>query len=161
MSEGVPQKTGRSSYIGAPAAFLLDQACWFVNRAFDEHCYLVGSATERTTYRDVDVRLVMGDAKFDALFGASGDSQHTPFWQLICTSISLWLQQRTGLPVDFQIQSMSRSHKESGKRTPLGMFITDPAPAWAGISWVERAPWSTWEAKKPAAPAEPEPPLAG
>lgn len=154
MSDLEP-KAGRDSYIGAPASFLLDQACATVGRAFNDHCYLVGSATERQNWRDVDVRIIMGDAKFEALFGSSGDSQIAPFWQLICTSVSLYLRERTGLPVDFQIQSMSRSQKETGKRHPLGMYISDPAPAWADICWTERAPWSTWEAKR-AQPAADE-----
>jgi hypothetical protein len=138
------EKPGRHCYVGAPQIFVLDQAVWFVERAFGETSYLVGSATKTVNFRDVDVRMIMGDAKFELLFGAHGDTQHTPFWQLICTSVSLYLQKQTGLPVDFQIQSMTSANRRfSSKgghlRHPLGMMITDPAPVWEGLGFLDTA----------------------
>jgi hypothetical protein len=135
-----PTKREKSCYLGPPTLFRLSQALWFVNRAFDEHCYLVGSALQRPDFRDVDVRMIMGDAKFELLFGTSGDSQLTTFWQLLCTSISLYLREQTGgLPVDFQIQSMSHANKrypgKENPRHPLGMYVTDPPPAWEKLAW--------------------------
>jgi len=43
---------------------------------------------------------------------------------LMCSSISLWLSQRSGLPVDFQIQRMTQANEnEKGTRVALGMFL--------------------------------------
>jgi len=145
MTEEAPkaEKAGRHCYVGAPQIFQLSQAVWFVDRAFGETSYLVGSATRSVNFRDVDVRMIMGNAKFELLFGEHGDSQATPFWSLICTSVSLYLQKQTGLPVDFQIQSMKSANarfasKEGHIRHPLGLFITDPAPAWEGLEFLDK-----------------------
>lgn len=133
------RKNFRTNYIGVPESYLLDQAASVVNHAFRDVCYLVGSATKGKTYRDVDVRLIMLDGKFDTLFGTESYS-HNPFWVLLTTSISSWFQERTGLPVDFQIQRMTDANSRYGSNTgnirhPLGLM---------GRTWGEgedQAPW--------------------
>lgn len=132
-AEPQPEKTGRHNYIGVPQAFLLDHACAFVGKALDETCYLVGSATQRMNFRDVDVRVIMFDAKFDALFGKNHNGHLMAFWSLLCTSISLYLSKATGLPVDFQIQRMSEANeRHRGVRNAIGLFCVneEDVPPW-------------------------------
>jgi hypothetical protein len=136
-------KRHKASHIGAPAVFLLEQACQHVNDAFDGFgCYLVGSAMERPDWRDVDVRLIMSDAEFCALFpganvwpeGNGGTWEHDARWLLLTTAISAWLKQQTGLPVDFQFQPQNHANKTHDKpRNAVGMRIQkvgkeEPAP---------------------------------
>ena len=120
----------RSCYVGVPAIFILSQECYFIKMALGDTCYLVGSSTETRDFRDVDVRVIFNDDKFDAMFSAA----FCPFWSLLCTSISVMLSQRTGLPVDFQIQKRSRV-KESDwnkMRVPLGIFHSAGTPTSRG-----------------------------
>ena len=46
-----------------------------------------------------------------------------PLWSLLCASVSLWLSQQSGLPVDFQIQRAAEANERYGNkpRNPLGM----------------------------------------
>lgn len=130
-AEPSPAPMKRANWLPAPAAFNLSMACMLVNKAFGGHfgCYLVGSSLRKRDYRDVDVRLIMGDAEFARLFGEGTEScpQLNPTWSLLCSSISLFLQQHTGLPVDFQIQQQTKANEEfSGaghERHPLGVFL--------------------------------------
>jgi hypothetical protein len=122
----------RSCYIGFPDIEKLDHAAGVLYEAFKETSYLVGSATTTKKYRDVDVRMIMPDDKYEKLFGTSSIS---PFWSVLCTSISYWMRHVTGLPVDFQIQKRSRANHYQGKRHPLGMahrvhLSTEQKPVW-------------------------------
>ena len=106
-----------------------------VVEAYGPCIYLVGSCLERRDYRDVDVRAILEDADFDRRFpklaGGAGPHQFDPEWSLVCASISLWLEQRTGLPIDFQIQRQTQanaSEDNKGKtRWALGLFRAAPA----------------------------------
>lgn len=115
----------RTNWLPAPQAYLLNQMCVIINDAFGDYgCYLVGSALTKREYRDVDVRFIMKDQKYDQLFGTNLPAHMNPLWSLLCTSISLFLSTHTGLPVDFQIQQMTRANAENdGERHPLGVFV--------------------------------------
>lgn len=117
----------RANWLPAPEFFALNQACAAINRAFDGFgCYLVGSSLERRDYRDVDVRYIMGDVEFDAMFGRGGDARDA-YWSLLCLTISVWLRETTGLPVDFQIQRQTDCNAEfDGARSALGHFHDYP-----------------------------------
>jgi hypothetical protein len=126
-----PPPMKRSNWLPAPAAFNLSMACVTVNKAFGDSfgCYLVGSSLRKRDYRDVDVRLIISDEGFAKLFG-EGFERHpllSPLWALMCSSISLFLQTHTGLPVDFQIQQQTKANEEFGGpghgRHPLGLFV--------------------------------------
>lgn len=111
-------------YVGTPGLFLLSQACMVIDQGLGTP-YLVGSATERRDYRDVDVRVIMPDEEFDQRFpGASPVPMMDPLWSLLCASVSVWLGQASGLPVDFQIQRMSDANERyhDGVRIPLGVY---------------------------------------
>lgn len=121
----------RSNFLPAPQAYVLSQMCVIINQAFGDSygCYLVGSSLQKRDYRDVDVRFIMDDKQYDAMFSTRLPAHMDPFWSLLCTSVSLFLQQHTGLPVDFQIQQASRANAEypNEARHPLGVFVC-PTP---------------------------------
>ena len=125
-------EVGRTSFLGFPAASLLDQSCAFVSDALGERCYLVGSALESRDFRDVDVRVIMDDAKFDSLFGA--EKGLNAWWNLFCVAVSVYLADRSGLDIDFQVQKRSRVPDDDwGKpRVPLGVYADHPTrrPPW-------------------------------
>jgi hypothetical protein len=66
----------KATHVGAPACFVLEREVQFLHRAFDGHCYLVGSALERPDWRDIDVRMIMDDEAFVALFPDAGPVDH-------------------------------------------------------------------------------------
>jgi len=116
-------------YVGAPAIFALSQACQDLNRAFGGFgCYLVGSATQRPDWRDVDVRFIMDDEAFDRLFpGVENHWEFDPRWMIMTIAISERLSKLTGLPIDFQFQRQSHANKHhTGQRQPLGMIFAKP-----------------------------------
>lgn len=141
MTEAQPKKVAKPGccYIGAPEVFSLSLICEQVARAFGEHvCYLVGSATERADFRDVDVRLIIGDAKWEALFGNSQNGEISLFWSLINTAISEYIERRTGLNIDFQIQSMTTANgplHKGGRRFPLGMYVGGEEADWHDLEY--------------------------
>jgi hypothetical protein len=115
----------RANWIGAPEFFNLNQLCVILNYAFDSTSYLVGSSLHKRDYRDVDIRCMMDDEKFDKMFpGMGGNPQHHALWSLMCSSISEWLSKRSGLPVDFQLQRTTDANKEYGgkMRNAIGLF---------------------------------------
>ena len=124
------QESDRPHYVPAPHFFQLNHACTLINRAFGGlGCYLVGSSLRTRDYRDVDVRLILADDEYDRLFrDRDGNGWLNALWSLQCVSISLWLSQQTGLPVDFQIQRMTQANERhpSGKRNALGIFLDYP-----------------------------------
>ena len=94
--------------VGMPAALHLEAFGREINDAFGHLPYLVGSAAVGKTWRDVDVRLILPDDEFDALFPDHVRPSHQDGrWGLLCAAISELARQRTGLPVDFQIQRAS------------------------------------------------------
>jgi len=116
------QDGGRFNYIGFPAAEKLEHMCSIIHAAFGSATYgiyLVGSATRTKKFRDVDLRMVMTDEGYDKLFGKVSVS---PLWSIICTSISVWASEQTGLPIDFQIQRITDANARypNGNRNALG-----------------------------------------
>jgi hypothetical protein len=92
--------------------------------------FLVGSALERQDWRDVDVRMILDDDAFAALFPRAHLTNATwefdARWTLMVTAITQWLRQQTGLPIDFQFQPMSWANERHAKpRHPLGLTYVD------------------------------------
>lgn len=77
--------------------------------------YLVGSALERHDYRDIDVRTIFDDEAFEDLKAVIdiGALNHL---------ISIWGQQLTGLPIDYQIMPTSSPENE-GRKHPIDVFV--------------------------------------
>ena len=127
MDGNAPKRT-KGTYIGAPACFALDMCCRQIREAFNVHygVYQVGSSLERQDWRDVDVRFVMEDTEFDKLFPSAGAHwEQDARWLLLTVSISKWLSDQTGLPVDFQFQPQTHANeRHKGPRSALGLKIT-------------------------------------
>lgn len=105
----------RATYLLQSQIRLLNDWGKVLRRTFEEMPYLVGSALERVDFRDVDVRVILDD-----------DDYHVLSEQLVIEdlnlAISLWGQQVTGLPVDFQVQQMTEANVSfPGRRHPIGM----------------------------------------
>jgi hypothetical protein len=117
----------RGDWIPAPAAYELNAACAYLAEAFGHHLYQVGSSLRRRDFRDVDVRCILPDQAFDALFPriSSGGHDHDARWAIMCTSISMWLSARTSLPIDFQIQRQTDANAKypKGGRNALGILL--------------------------------------
>jgi hypothetical protein len=127
----------RTDLLTTTELYHLDQACQLVSKAFGEHPYLVGTAGlgGADSYRDVDVRLMLDDDEFAA---ACPTRER---WELLSLAIGTYLRDRTGLPVDFQIQSASVANVRFGgqPRNPLGVGRVfagggDGTPLWDDVS---------------------------
>ena len=130
---------GRTDLLTTAEMYNLDAACQLIFRAFGDPPYLVGTAADgkAESYRDVDVRLMLDEAEFVA---ACPTRER---WELLCVAVSAWLRERTGLPVDFQVQSTALANERFGRasggsvRNPLGMGRIfagggDGTPDWDG-----------------------------
>lgn len=106
---------------GMPATTHLEAFGQCLRDAFGAMPYHVGSSIHGKTWRDVDVRVMLDDDRFDALFpGYAAYRQRDAWWSLVCSAISELGKQRTGLPIDFQVQRTSYANKKfPGPRNPL------------------------------------------
>lgn len=111
----------RATYLTQSGVRLLNDWGAGVRRMFPgEVPYLVGSALLRADHRDVDVRVMLADEAYDALAELVNLAD-------LHLSVSLWGQQVTGLPVDFQLQRRDHANAEfDGRRHPLGMVLSPP-----------------------------------
>lgn len=113
---------------GMPQTTLLEAFGQWIRDSFGHTAYHVGSSMHGKTWRDVDVRLILPDEEFNALFpGYQFGHQTDAKWGLICAALSALGQQQTGLPIDFQIQSMTEANGRFGDfavtpRNPLHLF---------------------------------------
>lgn len=137
----------RTDLLTTMELYHLDQACQLVTKAFGGQCpYLVGSAgsdNDAGSYRDVDVRLMLGDDEFAE---ACPDLAR---WELLCVAIGTYLRDRTGLPIDFQIQRAREANECYGNkiRNPLGLVRGsrifagggDGTPLWDGVDRAKQA----------------------
>jgi hypothetical protein len=125
-------KKNRVTLLTASQLHALDTACVPVRKAFGHPPYLVGTAGigDAEHYRDVDVRLILSDDEFAV---ACPTKER---WELLSLAIGAYLAERTGLPVDFQVQQQSAANEKHPKmRNPLGTGLVlasggDGTPAW-------------------------------
>lgn len=111
-------KDRRTAHLTTADLYNLDVACKLIGRAFEGPPYLVGSAMDSRDFRDVDVRLILDDTQFDSLFSR----RPAQLWELLSLALGDYLRQRTGLPIDFQIQRQTEANAKHAKpRNPLGM----------------------------------------
>jgi hypothetical protein len=128
----------RTDLLTTTEMYHLDQACQLISKAFGGRPpYLVGTAGigGADSYRDVDVRMMLDDEEFAA---ACPTRER---WELLCLAISAYLRDRTGLPVDFQLQRKTEALERFGDkpRNPLGLLARggrvfagggDATPEW-------------------------------
>ena len=100
--------------------FLLDSACVPLLEAFGWSTYLVGTAVQPLDGklpRDIDVRTIMGDKRYDRLKKAIGRKGIA----FLGIAIGQYLASLTGLPIDYQIQRRTEANAlHDGVRNALG-----------------------------------------
>jgi hypothetical protein len=103
-----------------PAGIWLTKFGVIVCDYFGHVPYQVGSSLERKDWRDVDVRLILPDDEFEAMFGRVKNTCN-PKLAAITLAFSALGKEMTGLPVDFQIQPQSYANSAYGgqKRSAL------------------------------------------
>jgi len=109
----------RSTYLLQSDFDRLEDWCRMVRVVFGSAFgpYLVGSATQRPDYRDVDIRVLMQDRAFDAVFRRRPEAV-----RFINRAFSVWGQQETGLPIDFQVQRQTEANAEfTAPRNAMGI----------------------------------------
>lgn len=115
--------------VGMPAWLYLQEFGSIVWSVFGQPPYLVGSAHRGKEWRDVDVRLILDDEEYDAMFGPYETPQSmNGKWAGLCMAFASLGKQMTGLPIDFQIQRQTEANaKFDGPRSALGMVATRAA----------------------------------
>ena len=110
--------TRRGSYLLLSDFERLEEWCRLVRTVFDgETPYLVGSVNTTPDFRDVDLRLILRDAVYDRWWSDPVKVR------LVNRAVSIWGQQETRLPIDFQVQRMTEANAAfgGGFRNPMGM----------------------------------------
>jgi hypothetical protein len=129
-------RQSRTDLLTTVEMYNLDAACSVIGKAFSEPPYLVGTAADGAAgrYRDVDVRLILDDDEFAEVCPTRAR------WEVLCLAIGAYLGERTGLPIDFQIQRTREANERHGGkvRNPLGMGRIfagggDGVPLWDGV----------------------------
>jgi hypothetical protein len=87
-----------------PAGIWLNKFGVILRDYFGHVPYHVGSSLTSKDWRDVDVRLILPDDEFTALFGTNHSSETNPKLAAVTLAFAALGQQMTGLPIDFQIQ---------------------------------------------------------
>ena len=103
----------KDSGVGMPAGLWLNEFGSLVMSAFDEVPYQVGSsiAGAGKPWRDVDVRVILDDAVWEAM--GLGDPERTHSngkWVAMCLAFSTLGKAMTGLPIDFQLQQRTQAN---------------------------------------------------
>ena len=110
------------STLSPPVLHRLDLACKHIREVFGGFAgpYLVGSVQQRTAgpRSDVDLRLILDDEDYDALFADAPEG----FATLLDFALGAYVRELTGLPIDFQVQRMTEANERHGglRRNPLG-----------------------------------------
>lgn len=105
---------------GMPAGIWLTKFGALVRDYFGHVAYHVGSSLARKDWRDVDVRLMLPDDEFEALFGANRNAETNPKLAAVTLAFAVLGKSMTGLPIDFQIQPVSWANERyPGPRSAL------------------------------------------
>ncbi len=121
VSRGLLSKTDvvpikhRASYLTVSQQYNLNVACRPL-ACLGYGTFHVGSSLTKPDYHDVDLRCIMADDEYDAMFG---DEHKLKF---LNAAVSEWIQARTGLPIDFQFQRATEANAEfTGRRHAVGI----------------------------------------
>jgi len=105
---------------GMPAGIWLIKFGVLVRDYFGHIPYHVGSSLDRKDWRDVDVRLILPDDEFAALFGSNRSSDTNRKLAAVTLAFAALGKAMTGLPIDFQIQTVSWANEHyKGPRSAL------------------------------------------
>ena len=112
-----------------PAGIWLQKFGVIIHDYFGHVPYHVGSSLERKDWRDVDVRLILPDDEFDAMFGRIKNTANTKL-AAITLAFSALGKEMTGLPIDFQIQPQTWANEHYPEmRSALIEVAYEDAPA--------------------------------
>lgn len=112
--------------VGQPQQMLLMQFGDFIQEAFGTwSVYWVGSSMgdDKINWRDVDVRVMLDDDEWEKMFGDLDPNSPYghPKWRAMCIAFSNYGRHLTGLPIDFQIQTVKMANeKYPGGRSHCG-----------------------------------------
>ena len=112
---------------GMPAGIWLNKFGVIVRDYFGHVPYHVGSSLDTKEWRDVDVRLILPDDEFEALFGPQGNYINPRFAAITLAFCALG-KEMTGLPVDFQIQSQTHANDKYGGEKRSALIEIDSNP---------------------------------
>lgn len=106
---------------GMPQGIWLNKFGVIVEQVFGHAPYQVGSSLKTKDWRDVDVRLILPDDEYDAMFGKQRLNYVDPKLAGLTLAFSALAKEMTGLPVDFQFQRQTHANKVYGGewRSPL------------------------------------------
>lgn len=117
--------------VGMPAALKLDEFGAHVDSVFGWNPMHVGSSLKnKRDWRDVDVRLILPDDEYEAW--GFGDPRYPEFnekWVAMVLAFSALGREMTGLPIDFQIQQMTRANNMYADRAEY------PRAALGIVAW--------------------------
>ena len=97
---------------GMPAGIWLIKFGTIIRDYFGHVPYRVGSSLDRKDWRDVDVRLILPDDEFAALFGTNQNSGTNRKLAAITLAFAALGKDMTGLPIDFQIQPQTWANEK-------------------------------------------------
>ncbi len=97
----------RVSFLTVSQTFDLNLACVPL-RGLGWGTFHVGSSLVRPDYHDVDLRCMLPESDFYAMFPGGNNSGHLKF---LNTAVSEWIAARTGLPIDFQFQRATEANE--------------------------------------------------
>lgn len=121
------------SGVGMPDALKLEQFGALLARAFCGGTYHavfhVGSSLQTTAWRDVDVRVMLPDDRYEALGLGDPERPHSnPRWVALTLALSALGREMTGLPIDCQLQQITHANaNHSGGRSALGVRSMVPS----------------------------------
>lgn len=122
MKEVTKKRKVKIGGVGMPKSLVLQEFGELIWNAFGEIPYHVGSSlTQKTKWRDVDVRLILSDEEYEKQgYGDPNYPHANKKWRAMTLVFSIFGQQMTGLPIDFQIQQQTiANEKEKGRRSAL------------------------------------------
>lgn len=104
--------------VGMPETLKLEEFGQLLFDIFGDMAYHVGSSLEKKTgWRDVDIRLIMDDEKYEKMrFGKPSEEHGNDKWRRVCLNLSMLGKQITGLPIDFQIQQRTIANERFNRK---------------------------------------------
>lgn len=115
---------------GMPAGIWLHKFGVLIRDYFGHVPYHVGSSLVTKGWRDVDVRLILPDDEFLAIFGNLKSAEVNKKLAAVTLAFSALGKEMTGLPVDFQIQPQTWADEKYPSQPRSALLELDvPAPA--------------------------------
>ena len=110
-----------------PGFLYLNAFADVVSDFFGVTAYHVGSSAAfksepGATFRDVDIRAMLPDDRYIAEgYEHIGGAPTGTKWAAICLAFSALGEKMTGLPIDFQVQSITDGNRQPGARWAIGL----------------------------------------